>query len=86
MTAIKVPLDSDSLFLEGDLHISKAPTGIILFAHGSGSSRHSPKNKYVSEVLQRDRLATLLVDLLTAKEEESDTRQRKLAITSLDLY
>jgi putative phosphoribosyl transferase len=81
MTAIKVPLDSDSLFLEGDLHISKAPTGIILFAHGSGSSRHSPKNKYVSEVLQRDRLATLL-----AKEEESDTRHRKLAITSLDLY
>ena len=44
--------------------------GIVLFAHGSGSSRHSPRNKYVAEVLQKDGLATLLVDLLTAKEEE----------------
>jgi len=53
--------------------------GIVLFAHGSGSSRHSPRNRYVAEVLQKDGLATLLVDLLTSKEEESDTRADKIS-------
>lgn len=78
MTAIKIPFDSDSLFLDGELDIPKAARGIILFAHGSGSSRHSPRNKYVAEVLQKDRLATLLVDLLTPKEEELDIRSQKI--------
>jgi hypothetical protein len=41
MTAIRIPFDSDSLFLDGELDIPKGATGIILFAHGSGSSRHS---------------------------------------------
>jgi dienelactone hydrolase len=53
--------------------------GIVLFAHGSGSSRHSPRNKYVAEVLQKDGLAALLVDLLTAKEEEADTKAQKIS-------
>jgi putative phosphoribosyl transferase len=53
--------------------------GIVLFAHGSGSSRHSPRNKYVAEVLQKDGLATLLVDLLTTKEEEADTKAQKIS-------
>jgi putative phosphoribosyl transferase len=53
--------------------------GIVLFAHGSGSSRHSPRNKYVAEVLQKDGLATLLVDLLTIKEEEADTKAQKIS-------
>ena len=44
--------DKDSLFLEGDPDIPKAATGIILFAHGSGSSRHSPRNKYVADCLR----------------------------------
>jgi dienelactone hydrolase len=79
MTTIRIPIDSDSLFLEGDLDIPKTANGIILFAHGSGSSRHSPRNKYVAEVLQKDGLATLLVDLLTPKEEESDTRAEKIS-------
>jgi dienelactone hydrolase len=79
MTAIRIPFDSDSLFLDGDLNVPKAANGIILFAHGSGSSRHSPRNKYVAEVLRRDGLATLLVDLLTPKEEESDTRAKKIS-------
>jgi putative phosphoribosyl transferase len=52
--------------------------GIVLFAHGSGSSRHSPRNKYVAEVLQKDGLATLLVDLLTTKEEEADIKAQKI--------
>ena len=51
----------------------------FLFAHGSGNSRHSPRNKYVAEVLQKDGLATLLVDLLTPKEEESDIRAEKIS-------
>jgi putative phosphoribosyl transferase len=69
--------------LEADLTIpsnnnGKYSKGIVLFAHGSGSSRHSPQNKYVAEVLQKDGLATLLVDLLTAKEEEADTKAQKI--------
>lgn len=70
--------------LEADLTIpsndnnGKYSKGIVLFAHGSGSSRHSPRNKYVAEVLQKDGLATLLVDLLTAKEEESDTKAQNI--------
>ena len=69
--------------LEADLTVPstydcKYSTGIVLFAHGSGSSRHSPRNKYVAEVLQKDGLATLLVDLLTAKEEESDTKSQSV--------
>jgi putative phosphoribosyl transferase len=74
---IRIPLDSDSLFLEGELNIPKAANGIILFAHGSGSSRHSPRNKYVAEALQKDGVATLLVDLLTPKEEEFDIKAQK---------
>ena len=60
--------------LEGEQNIPKDTNGIIIFAHGSGSGRNSPRNKYVAEALQKDGLATLLVDLLTANEEESDTR------------
>ena len=59
--------------------------GIVLFAHGSGSSRLSPRNKYVAEVLQKDGFATLLVDLLTAKEEESDTKAQKISYKILGL-
>ncbi|WFE63647.1 dienelactone hydrolase family protein [Micromonospora sp. WMMD714] len=49
-------------------------TGVVLFAHGSGSSRHSPRNVAVARVLQRRRLVTVLVDLLTAEEEAVDAR------------
>ena len=53
--------------------------GIVLFAHGSGSTRHSPRNGYVVQILQKDGLATLLIDLLTAKEEESDTKAQNIS-------
>ena len=49
-----------------------AATGIVLFAHGSGSSRRSPRNRYVAEVLQSQGIATLLFDLLTREEESVD--------------
>ena len=52
--------------------------GIVLFAHGSGSSRDSPRNKYVAQVLQKDGLATLLADLLTTTEEEADSKAQKM--------
>lgn len=58
--------------LDGDLSIPAAPKGLVLFAHGSGSSRHSPRNRYVAEVLNEHSLGTLLVDLLTAEEELED--------------
>ncbi|MGV9667322.1 phosphoribosyltransferase family protein [Nocardia niigatensis] len=55
--------------LSGHLTIPEHPIGVVLFAHGSGSSRHSPRNRYVAEVLQQARLGTLLFDLLTTTEE-----------------
>lgn len=58
--------------LEGNLGLPAHPCGIVLFAHGSGSSRHSPRNRYVAEALQSQGMATLLMDLLTASEEEVD--------------
>jgi dienelactone hydrolase len=64
--------------LVGDLVIPPETVGIVLFAHGSGSSRHSPRNRFVAAVLQEARLATLLVDLLTEAEEAVDARTAHL--------
>ena len=58
--------------LEGELHVAANAIGIVLFAHGSGSSRHSPRNPYVARALRERALGTLLVDLLTMKEEQVD--------------
>jgi dienelactone hydrolase len=58
--------------LEGNLTIPVGATGIVLFAHGSGSSRHSPRNRFVARHLQHAGFATLLIDLLTADEESLD--------------
>jgi putative phosphoribosyl transferase len=55
--------------LAGHLTVPERPLGLVVFVHGSGSSRHSPRNRYVAEVLQEARLATLLFDLLTPAEE-----------------
>ena len=60
--------------LEGDLHIPDNPTGLVIFAHGSGSSRFSSRNRHVAESLHRGRFATLLLDLLTRDEEQVDVR------------
>jgi putative phosphoribosyl transferase len=58
--------------LSGDLVIPEGAASVVLFAHGSGSSRHSPRNRYVAGVLQQAGLATLLLDLLTTVEEQVD--------------
>lgn len=62
----------------GDLTIPIDPRGIVIFAHGSGSSRLSVRNRYVAGVLQQGNLATLLLDLLTADEEQVDRQTRHL--------
>jgi putative phosphoribosyl transferase len=62
----------DNLVLDGNLSIPENARGVVLFAHGSGSSRWSPRNQFVAQVLQKAGLATLLFDLLTAREEELD--------------
>jgi len=67
-----VSVPAGKVVLQGDLSMPSEPRGIVLFAHGSGSSRHSPRNRYVAEVLHERSLGTLLVDLLTAGEEQED--------------
>jgi len=64
--------------LEGNLSMPEAARGVVLFAHGSGSSRHSPRNRYVARLLNEAKLATLLIDLLTSDEEASDMRTAHL--------
>lgn len=58
--------------LEGELSIPGGAAGVVLFAHGSGSSRHSPRNQYVAQVIREAGNGTLLFDLLTAEEEKED--------------
>ncbi|MBX9916136.1 MAG: dienelactone hydrolase family protein [Nitrosomonas sp.] len=68
MTAVKIP--ADAVELSGDLILPPAATGIVLFVHGSGSSRFSPRNTYVAKVLQQQGIGTLLFDLLTRAEDQ----------------
>jgi putative phosphoribosyl transferase len=70
--AVRVP--AGRVGLEGDLTLPPGAIGVVLFAHGSGSSRHSPRNRYVAHLLNEGRLGTLLLDLLTTQEEAVDRR------------
>ncbi len=67
---VKIPINS--VTLEGNLTIPEGAKGIVVFAHGSGSSRFSSRNRYVAQELQKEGLGTLLFDLLTAEEERID--------------
>ena len=73
---------ADGVLLDGDLAVVNASPdeirGVVLFAHGSGSSRHSPRNRRVACVLQKLGWATLLLDLMTVEEENVDLRTREL--------
>jgi putative phosphoribosyl transferase len=73
-----VRIPTDDVKLEGNLDIPQGAEGIVVFVHGSGSSRHSSRNQYVARALNEGRLGTLLFDLLTAQEEEIDLRTRHL--------
>lgn len=68
----------EGVLLEGDRVVPSGHRGAVLFAHGSGSSRHSPRNRYVAGILHEAELATLLIDLLTQEEEAMDQRTRRL--------
>src|SRR5688500_16880523 len=74
---VRIPVSS-ATELAGDLTVPPAARGIVLFAHGSGSSRHSSRNKYVAAELNREGLATLLFDLLTEREEYEERYSRHL--------
>jgi putative phosphoribosyl transferase len=73
---VRVP--AGEVTLEGNLGVPEGAGGVVLFAHGSGSSRHSPRNRYVAEVLRSAGLGTLLIDLLTPEEEQVDLSTRQL--------
>ncbi|MFW6107368.1 MAG: dienelactone hydrolase family protein [bacterium] len=74
----RVHIAADSVTLEGSLAVPEEAQAIVIFAHGSGSSRHSPRNRHVAQALCEDNLATLLFDLLTAGEDAIDRRTRHL--------
>ncbi len=64
---LRIPVDN--IFLEGEIALPDNPLGLVIFAHGAGSSRLSPRNNYVAGLLQEQGLGTLLLDLLTAEED-----------------
>ena len=72
-----VSIPAGKHILHGTLSVPEDARGIVIFAHGSGSGRHSPRNKYVASVLNSFRLATLLADLLTLEEEAADAETRE---------
>jgi putative phosphoribosyl transferase len=76
MAEVSIPLKG--LTLAGELILPRDATGLVLFAHGSGSSRHSPRNQLVARRLQQAGLGTLLFDLLTVEEEQSEAHTRHL--------
>jgi pimeloyl-ACP methyl ester carboxylesterase len=74
----RVQIEAAGVTLEGNLLVPEGARGVVLFAHGSGSSRFSSRNRYVAQVLRDGGLGTLLIDLLTASEEAIDERTRHL--------
>lgn len=64
---VQIPMDHG--YIEGQLELPPTPSGLVLFAHGSGSSRHSPRNNFVARVLREKGMGTLLMDLLTPAED-----------------
>jgi dienelactone hydrolase len=83
MTEVQIP--AGRAVLSGNLTIPENAMALVLFAHGSGSSRHSPRNQFVARTLNRARLGTLLFDLLTPEEEAFDiyTREHRFNINLL---
>ena len=73
-----VQIPAAGVILDGDLITPADAAGVVVFAHGSGSSRHSPRNRMVAARMQEAGYATLLMDLLTAGEDEIDSRTRQL--------
>src|SRR5947207_12362033 len=82
---IEVQISAGAATLDGNLTIVREAKGLVLFVHGSGSSRHSPRNQFVASTLNQAGLGTLLFDLLTPEEESVDlyTREHRFDISLL---
>jgi dienelactone hydrolase len=78
MATIQIQVPVRGVELEGELALPAKAPGLVLFAHGSGSSRHSPRNQYVAGILREAGLGTLLFDLLTAEEDRAEALTRHL--------
>ena len=74
--SVQIPIGS--VILNGDLFYPRNFAAVVVFAHGSGSSRHSPRNRYVANALRDAGLGTLLFDLLTPEEETEDEQTGEL--------
>lgn len=77
-----IDVETDGVSLEGMLTIPRDAAGMILFAHGSGSSRLSPRNKYVADYLQKFQMGTLLIDLLTPHEDSNLSTRFDISLLS----
>lgn len=77
MREVSIELLSEKLALRGNLTVPPDAKGIVIFAHGSGSGRYSPRNQFVADILVKEQLATLLLDLLTEEEEVIDEATRE---------
>jgi pimeloyl-ACP methyl ester carboxylesterase len=78
MPTLEQSLQVAGVVLEADVAVPEQARGVVVFAHGSGSSRHSPRNRYVASQLREGGLATVLADLLTHEEEQVDARTAQL--------
>jgi pimeloyl-ACP methyl ester carboxylesterase len=78
LKSLSLRIPAGGVVVDADLAIPREAKGLVAFAHGSGSSRHSSRNRYVAEVLNGYQFATLLADLLTQEEERVDMRTRHL--------
>ena len=78
MQAQTLRVPADGTILNAEIAIPVEAHGMVVFAHGSGSSRHSPRNQFVARVLQQSDFGTLLMDLLTEKEEALDLQSREM--------
>jgi len=77
-TPVEVRIHCEAVTLEGALGIPSGASGVVVFAHGSGSSRHSPRNQFVARIIRESGNGSLLFDLLTAEEEMEDNVTRRL--------
>jgi putative phosphoribosyl transferase len=78
MEKLATPIQLGDIELAADISVPERARGLVLFAHGSGSSRQSPRNRHVAQVLNRSAIATILTDLLTQQEEAEDIRTARL--------
>src|SRR5262252_4696999 len=83
MAADEISIPLKGVTLAASVAIPRKASGLVIFAHGSGSSRHSPRNQYVARVLREAGLGTLLFDLLTQEEEQAEAATRHLRF---DIY